>query len=177
MRKSLKKEVLDHLVILLVDMQEYFVDTDEKERLIPNHIEVLKFGHRHNVPAIIVEYDGYHDTVSRLSAAIEKLYPVNITKIIKRRNDAFEGTQLTAILKSLGATHILIMGVNACACVYETANHALTDGFSVLTSRDLIAGYCGGCSRSNREKWYADNTCYPANYQEILEKELSTIRT
>lgn len=57
----------------------------------------------------------------------------------KRRDSAFQGSNIGRRLKHSGVSRIILSGFNASACVYETALGGLSRGFSVCVLADAIA--------------------------------------
>lgn len=51
-----------------------------------------------------------------------------------------DGSQLTAVLRDLGITHVDVVGIATDYCVRASALDALGDGFSVRVLTDLVAG-------------------------------------
>lgn len=62
-------------------------------------------------------------------------------EVVKRRYSAFFGTELDALLESLGCTHLVICGVNTHACVRATAIDGYQRDLDIVLARDAIASY------------------------------------
>ncbi len=170
MKQVLDKDALPYLAVMLIDMQDCFIESKrEKERLIPYQIEVLKFCKDHNVPVIVAEYYDKGPTTDKLQKALACLPQANVKTIIKHNDNAFEGTDLAFILKDLGTQYLLVMGINACACVLKTAKNAVNNGLKIITSKTLIAGVCDSCSTTTTHSWYEQNGVYPKNHEIIFE--------
>ena len=61
--------------------------------------------------------------------------------VVKKRYSAFFGTDLDAILRRLGASEVVISGVNTHACVRTAAIDAYQRDFRVILARDCVASY------------------------------------
>jgi len=134
----------ENLAVLLIDMQSGFINTEEKRKLIPNQISVLNQCFKKEIPVIIVEFEGEGKTDDALLKVVENNHTSACHKITKSVNDAFSEKELNNLLKKIKAKTLLLMGINACACVFETAVTAKRKGYELITSEDLIAGYCEG---------------------------------
>lgn len=164
---------LENLCVLLIDMQEDFVANNyRKIKIIPNQVRILEFCNANLIPIVIFECVGYGKTVEEITAVAENKLGNSVHFLEKKYDDAFSNPTLDCILKSFQAKTILIMGINAGFCVYETTQSALLKGYQVVTSRDLIAGYgskifkppCPGAS------WYQENTFFFDDHKRILKK-------
>lgn len=162
MEEKTKKEI-NNLAVLIIDMQKSFLDEPELKDLIPQQIEVIRFCRQKSIPVILVEYRVFGRTVMKLR---KEVCPSLTSRVTKRYDDAFYETRLKKVLSSMGITNLLLAGVYAGGCVYETAAHAIEEGFQVLTSCDLIAGYCD--TPLHNEAWYQENGKYFLNYQDVL---------
>jgi nicotinamidase-related amidase len=166
MKKQITKGMLDNMVVLLIDMQSMFINNEQQRRIIPSQIAVLEFCKNNSIPLIVIEYANEGDTVDQLSKKIAELPPENVYKITKSYDNAFSDTGLNELLISIQAKTLFIMGINACACVWETAYHAFQEGYNIITSQDVIAG-CGSCSLKNEKVWYQKNAHYPTSHNDM----------
>jgi len=164
----INKEILPSLAVLLIDMQDYFINSrEERQALIPKQVGVIKFCQKNDVPIVVIEYSNFGQTTKRLVDATKRLSPENVYRVIKSSEDAFAETGLQDLLQGRGVKYLLVMGVSTCACVYQTAFHAFQAGFKIITSRDLIEGYRE--QYKQRILWYGENgPCYD-NYKQLLE--------
>lgn len=64
--------------------------------------------------------------------------------IVKKRASAFHGTYLSGYLKSAGVDTVIVTGVTACACVRNTVEDALAEGFRPIAVRDCIGDRIAG---------------------------------
>lgn len=164
----INKDILPNLAVLLIDMQSSFIyDREEREALIPNQVDVINFCQKNNVPVVLIEYSSFGQTVEELIVATQRLPLNNIYYVIKSSENAFVETNLQELLEARRVHYLLVMGVSACACVYQTAFHALQAGFKIITSRDLIEGYWE--EYKQKVLWRGENgRCYD-DYQEFLQ--------
>lgn len=154
------------IVALLIDMQDNFIDREEIMDLIPNQISVLNFCCKNNIPIIVIEKSEGGNTNRPLLDAINNN---NYYKIEKPCNDGFIKTTLQELLEKNNAKTLLIMGINACACIWETTITAKKKGYEIVTSEDLITGYCKNCTQEHKEEWYKANTIYTVDHRHILQ--------
>lgn len=159
------------LGVLLIDMQDFFVqhiaDKDAYE-MIRRQVDVLDYCRRHDVPVFFLEFLGFKKTIEILSNKAAKLRKYK--SVIKRSDDGFEKTDLAAQLHAEGVRKVMLMGINASYCVKNTAAGAINNGFSIMTSRQLIADE-GSCPTKEFEisiGWYKKNGQYDDDYTKLL---------
>lgn len=58
--------------------------------------------------------------------------------IVKKRASAFHGTYLSGMLKSAGVDTVIVTGVTASACVRNTVEDAIADGFRPIVVREAV---------------------------------------
>jgi nicotinamidase-related amidase len=163
--KKIKKSTNNNgLALMLIDMQYNFLNT-RKEKIIPNQVKVIKFFKEHNIPLIIIESAGCGAIHSDLEQEIARFPKKLIRTFSKYDHGGFTNQQLHAYLAKNSIKKLLLMGVNGCVCVYETAVSALMYGYKIITSRDLLHGfYKSGVGFS----WYEENGILKKNYKELL---------
>jgi isochorismate hydrolase len=161
---------LSNLAVLLIDMQKDFVTRPEKFDLIPNQVAVLRFCRERYLPVVWIEYDESGETMPELVVELNKIPPGKLYFVSKGSANAFIETDLGEMLRSINATDLIIMGVNACACVYETAVEAHRQGYQIITSENLVAGYCSKCLPERRNEWYEKNGVYVKDHNHILSQ-------
>lgn len=142
---------------VLIDMQSGFVGGLRRgalPRILKSQIKVLGQCVEENIPTVVLEYRGHGKTIDELAAVLSQV-PRTRT-IIKSNDDGFENTTLHKTLRSWGSQNLLLMGINAEACVKETAQSALRLNYAIATSSKLIAGM----SHHDKEDcipWYSEN--------------------
>lgn len=138
--KILSNENSLKMAALIIDMQLDFLDKVPRKRrdqIVENQIKIIKLCAQKDIPLFILEYQGHGKTISKLRREIKR---VRIKKtIIKKNDDGFLKTNLALKLKRLGITQVLLMGINASACVQRTGGGAIKNGFNIITSKKLIA--------------------------------------
>lgn len=58
--------------------------------------------------------------------------------IVKKRASAFHGTYLSGMLRAAGVDTVIVTGVTACACVRNTVEDAIADGFRPIVVRECV---------------------------------------
>lgn len=160
--------------LIVVDMQRTFLDNlDSKyrEKLISNIVELLTLANKKKIPLIKLEYDivgvpfvGTIDSIGSLFA------PASSKTFVKENSSGFTKTNLHEYLQSLGIQEIILAGINANACVQDTAISALNRKYKVTTSFGLIASVWSGdlsFSRSNL-KWYESKTNFMSKKENLI---------
>jgi len=167
MKKQNKATNNDGLALILIDMQSNFLNT-RKEKIVPNQVEVIKFFKEHNIPLIIIESVGCGAMHGDLQQEIARFPKKLIRTFSKYDHDGFTNQQLHAYLVKNSIKKLLLMGVNGCVCVYETAVSALMYGYKIITSRDLLDGFYKNCYSGVGFSWYKENGILKKNYKELL---------
>ncbi|MBI4152493.1 cysteine hydrolase [Candidatus Woesearchaeota archaeon] len=161
---------LRNLAVLLIDMQGIFlknISPVERQEEIAYQSDVLDFCRQNNVPLYVLEYQGCGRTMPSLEDKYLQLRDVR--RVIKMYDDGFWETNLAEQLHHSGIERLLLMGINASACVRSTAEGALEHGFAIMTSKQLIAnpaeadwGYIESIP------WFQEQGIYRDNYTELL---------
>jgi nicotinamidase-related amidase len=149
---------LSCLVVLLIDMQDYYVRLLTKatqEGIVAQQIRVIRTCAEKNVPLVVLEYRGCGRTIPILLDEITKV-PRVIT-IAKSYNNGFRGTKLHKVLRRFGATELALMGINASSCVRDTADSAISLRYRIVTANDVIADEAGRDGRGKSRQWYEAN--------------------
>jgi nicotinamidase-related amidase len=157
MEQQLPKE---NLAVLLMDTQAHFLNRRKKRLLIPNQIKIIDMCKENNIPLIYFEYYNQGETISVLKEKIKELPKELVRRYIKYDDSAFSNINFVCWLELQPVKNLLLMGVNACACVYKTAQSAIEKGYNVFTSENLIAGYCWRKRCSHKKEWYIQNELY-----------------
>lgn len=165
---------MNNLGVILVDMQDFFLQhfsSDIRKKLIKNHIELINYCALNKIPIIVTEYKCGGVSRGGITKKLrESLQKTHMEKVIKLNNGGFTKTDLEQILKKLKIKNLMIIGVNANACVQDTVIGALNRGYKVFTVQNLMASRSKTpfkLSHKNK-KWYEKNT--------ILVKNLDSLK-
>lgn len=152
------------LAVLLVDMQEHFtmnLRPGERARIAANQIAALEECRRKGTLVIVISYGGCGKTTPELRPELRRLR--HVIRFTKWTQGAFSSPKLAGILRRFGITKVFLMGINADACVLDTADGALAYGFAIATSNDVISGKVGD-SEDNSADWYRKNGTFAETY-------------
>ncbi len=58
--------------------------------------------------------------------------------IVKKRASAFHGTYLSGMLRAAGVDTVIVTGVTACACVRNSVEDAIAEGFRPIVVREAV---------------------------------------
>ncbi len=167
MKANKQTKKTSEFAIMIIDMQESFLNK-KKETIIPNHVKVINFYKKQNVPLIIIESAGYGDISYDLRNAIATFPKKLVSTFTKYANDSFSNQRLNTYLEVNSIKNLLLMGINGGICVYETAVSARSYNYNILTSRDLLHGYCP----KSIYTWYKKNGTFQESYTELLSENL-----
>lgn len=160
-----------NVAALLIDMQPAFLSYSEDRKIIPNQLLVLKECAKREIPIFIIEYHGELATVECILKKVRKAPEFYILR--KSSDSAFRSTSLHDLLRNLRIDTLLLMGVSASACVYDTARDAIERGYKLITSNTVIANYTRpGVTINEIEGWYIKNTSYSKNELPLLNKKV-----
>lgn len=157
------KKNTNKIAVIVVDMQDFFLqhfNNSIRNTLIENQLKVLDLCAKHNIPLVIVEYKaGGKMRGSTTHKINQRIKTIPHKLIIKENNSAFTKTDLDKTLQSFNVKEVFIMGINANACVQDTAMSALHRGYQVIISKECTASASRGdmdLSKRN-EEWYRKN--------------------
>lgn len=130
-------------------MQYKFSDIWTKD-IVKSQLILLDYCRKINADAFLIGigtdyteqkiFDSWHTTKKR-------------HKISKSEFSAFASENLNEELLSIGSDYLVLMGVNSCSCVYETAKSAVRLGYNVGLSKETTNDINDGWL-----KWYKSNT-------------------
>jgi nicotinamidase-related amidase len=146
-----------NLCVILVDMQEYYIRQlrdGDADRIIPQQKKILEWCANNDIPVVVLEFRGEGQTREDLNVLVSKV-PTHI-HIVKTTDSGFTYTILDEWLKSKEIKSLLLMGINACHCVKDTAADAVNLGYKIYTSSDLIGGM-NHHDDDNAIGWYSKN--------------------
>ena len=135
-------------VVLVIDVQRALVEPPhavvDAAGLVPRLGRLLARARSAGVSVIHVQDDGDADPlVARGTPGWHLVLPVLDGDVVvaKTGDDAFEGTDLHALLTSHGADTVVVVGILSEMCVLATARAAQSRGFAVALPRGGHATY------------------------------------
>jgi nicotinamidase-related amidase len=159
--------------VIIIDMQEFFLDKFPKpivKQLIANQKWILDVCLKKGLPFILIEYKTRSIFRGPTISPIKNLVKNSVIQtIIKENNSAFTKTNLDIILKSHGIKKILLLGINANACVQDTAIAAIFRGYRVITAQGIMTSASRSdmsLSKKNKQ-WFAENTVFFEDFKKI----------
>ncbi|MGV8168496.1 MAG: isochorismatase family protein [Candidatus Nanoarchaeia archaeon] len=157
--------------LLLVDMQDYFLNALSSEELkteMPNYIKLIKKAIKNKAHIFVLEYKGRNTgkTNSKLMKFVSK---GDYTLVQKSWSDGFYNTNLDDLLKQKGINKLVLAGVNASCCVLGTGESAVKKGYTISTSPDVIGDDKDYKPEETTEslKWYSEKGRLCNNYREL----------
>ena len=134
-------------VLLLVDLQQAtfggcgIPPAHQADLLLQKTEALLQAARAAGVPVVHVQHcadpgEAFAEGAPGWSIAA-RLAPVGSEPLVqKRARNAFEGTELRAILEALGASSLVVAGIQSERCVTATCRGALELGYAVRLARD-----------------------------------------
>lgn len=149
------------LGIMLVDMQEKFIDY-EKKNLVKSQKRLLDFAIRRNIPIFMLEYEGYGTTLPELKKVARK--KENCYIISKKNENGFKENKLLNILKENKIGELILAGVYKWDCMEKTAEGGKENGIEIFTSDELMD------DSEHENPWYSKNTHHYKRLTALLKK-------
>lgn len=150
-----------HMALLVVDMQNYFLNPDEHAfipsapAILPNVISLMDICREHGIPTILTRHLNnrhdaglmgirWHEVIREedpRSEIIRDISSLGGEVLVKSQFDAFHNTNLEKRLKAAGVKQIIMTGVMTNMCCETTARSAFVKGFEVIMPVDATAAY------------------------------------
>jgi|APSaa5957512622_1039677.scaffolds.fasta_scaffold39586_2 nicotinamidase-related amidase len=161
---------------VVIDMQgESYLnghDSGSVDKMVQSQISVLDYFASNNIP--VVNFRNrfqLKDTGPVLPEILEVVGKNSKPKnLVKESNSGFTNSLFEDHLSECNRDHLILMGVNAYACVKETAEDALKKGYRFSVSWDLV-GNPKNISQYDSFSWFFWNShCFTRDYRRLLEK-------
>ena len=148
--------------VLVIDMQKAYFNNgsleDEREVLTTHCNILIDAAQSANVPVFVIRTTHSHSTATWTlnmvddkqgylfagevdAEIVEGIHVDNTVEVVKTRDDAFFGTNLNVMLRSLGVEQLVLCGVSTHSCVMLTAASAYANNFRVVLANDAIASH------------------------------------
>ncbi|WP_020589716.1 hydrolase [Desulfobacter curvatus] len=128
---------IENVVLLLVDIQGKLAHLmDRKELLFKNVQRLIKGVRTLDIPVLWVEQNpqGLGPTIPEIAAMLSDIQPISKMSFSSCRNDRFLKT-----LNDLDRKQVLISGIEAHICVYQTAVDLVDMGYEVQAVVDAVS--------------------------------------
>jgi nicotinamidase-related amidase len=165
---------------ILIDMQPYFLkkikSLSTKRKLMFSQIDMINYFRANDIPLAILEYEDKEGTIKEgtirgLKDYIDELPEDRRTYFTKSDDSGFSNENLGKQLREWKTEDVILMGVNAHACVKGTAIGALDSGFNIITANELIADQYGPSDENRQISWYRQKGEYWTTHREITESD------
>lgn len=127
----------ENTVLVAIDFQDrLFPVMHEKEQLLDNTLKLIRGMQALDVPVLLTEQypKGLGPTLPEIKGLLPDAQPIQKTCFSCCDNDEF-----LRALESLGRRQVLVCGIEAHICVYQTAMALLRDGYDVQVVADCIS--------------------------------------
>jgi nicotinamidase-related amidase len=124
-------------VLILIDFQErLFPVMNAKEKLLQNVVKLVKGAKALEIPVIITEQypKGLGPTIPEIKELLPDMKPIEKVCFSCCDNEAFNKS-----LESLKRKQVLITGIEAHICVYQTAMALARQGYEVQVVTDCVS--------------------------------------
>ena len=127
----------ENSLILLIDIQEKLVNMLEKDTISSKAAKLLNAAGILEIPCIITE-----QYPKGLGPTVEELKLETTDKTVFFEKTAFSAMQESGfkeILRNYNRKNIIICGIEAHVCVYQTVSDLITEGYNVEIVQDITA--------------------------------------
>ncbi|MDD2316391.1 MAG: hydrolase [Desulfobacterales bacterium] len=128
---------IENVVLLIVDVQGNLAHSmHEKELLFENVQKLIKGIQVLDIPILWVEQNpqGLGPTIPEIADILSNIQPISKMSFSSCRNDRF-----VQALKALNRKQVLIAGIEAHVCVYQTAVDLVNLGYEVQVAADSVS--------------------------------------
>ncbi len=128
---------VDNSVLLVVDIQERLVNMLEKDTIVAKSCALVNAARILGVETIVSEQypKGLGSTIEPLKTALgENVKYIEKTAFSLLNQEGFE-----EILASTGKKQVILCGIEAHICVYQTAMDLISKGYEVILVKDACA--------------------------------------
>lgn len=169
-----------NLGILLIDMQEFFLDRKPNEdikELIESQKKLFNFAYDNGIPIFALEYTDCGKTIEELISALSKnktyfipKYEINAFLVEHPPHSVqdsleikYQNKELKKRLAECRVKKLILTGISKGACVLETAKGAKKRGYNLLTSEELTN------KPEMKINWFYENSAHYETLQELLD--------
>lgn len=151
----------ENIALLLIDMQEFFLDPGahgfipSADAILPNIIRLQQFFLNHKLPVILTQHINNDDNAGMMktrwkemireghphAGIIEEVKQPECEIVIKPQFDAFFQSRLDDLLKAKGIRQLIITGVMTNLCCETTVRSAFVRGYEPFLPVDATAAY------------------------------------
>jgi nicotinamidase-related amidase len=128
---------VDNTALLIIDMQGKLWNVmNEKEALLENCLKLVKSFRILGVPLILTEQNpkGLGPTLSELTQILPETRPIQ-----KFNFSCCQNQEFMRAIESLKRKQILVCGIEAHICVYQTTLELISKGYEVQVVADVIS--------------------------------------
>lgn len=124
----------DNCLILMIDMQEKLVNATNAIDEVKNAYKILKTASLMNIPVVVTEQypKGLGETVSEL----KDVFNENTFLFEKTDFSALNNHDVLKKLETLGKKQVILFGIEAHICVFQTAKALIEKGYEVFLIKD-----------------------------------------
>lgn len=129
----------DAVALLVIDVQNDVVaGAHDREKVIDHIASLVDRARREQVPVVWVQHE--HDEMPQGTPGWELVPQLERREdeplVHKRYGDAFEDTDLDAVLDRLSVGHLIVVGAQTDACIRSTLHGALVRGYDTTLVED-----------------------------------------
>ena len=160
----------EETTLIIIDMQAEFLTKFRKknlEPLIEANIALINFAEIKNIPIINFSYEDSGETHYLIEKELEKVkYPHSPTYLTKSKDSILAEYETTTFMQN--KKNVIVTGVNCHACVQDSANDLIKEGYKIITSKDSIDDYIPGNKELSIEEFYGKKAILYETYRELF---------
>ena len=126
---------IEKSVVVIIDLQDKLADMTGKYSPVDNACKILKAANILDIPVVVTEQypKGLGATVEKIKNSISAKYIEKITF------SAMRTPEFAKEIKAFGKSQVVISGIEAHICVYQTICDLLDEGYEVYFVKDCSA--------------------------------------
>ena len=125
----------EHTLLVIVDPQEKFRKViSAMDRIINNTSKLIRAAQLLDIPILVTRQHP-----EKLGDIVTELQDLATTPIDKQSFDCFEDASFSKKVTALQRSHLMICGIESHICIFQTAIHAKSKGFTTHLIADAIS--------------------------------------
>jgi hypothetical protein len=126
---------IDNSILVAIDIQgNLYRAMDDREFLLESSRKLITGARTLGIPALLTEQVNIGGTIPE----IRELLP-DVTPVVKETFSCWRHEPFTAALKAAGRQQVILLGIEAHVCVYQTCLDLLEAGFEVHLAADAVS--------------------------------------
>ncbi|MCK9195880.1 MAG: hydrolase [Syntrophales bacterium] len=155
----------EEALLAVIDIQgNLYLAMDEKEFLLTNTAKLIKGINVLDIPIILTEQVKIGPTIPELAGLMPDVKPIN-----KNSFSCCGDAQFMAALTASGRKQVLVCGIEAHVCAYQTSMDLMERGFEVYVVADAVSSRTAGNREIGIQKLLASGAILTSTEMALFE--------